>query len=253
MLFDIYVICFLFIVGVFCGFSMVIIGIKMPLKVKEYFSACDNCNHPYKWYELMPIISFFLNGGRCNYCQKELSLFYPFLELLSGLLFSFSYMIYGFSYEMLMMMILTMLSVMIYVSDFKYYIILDKPILIAGIIVLACKLLFFGVETFIISLCSGFLVFFFMYFIKTVGDKLFKQESLGGGDVKLSTFFGVLLGIRLSIVALIIGSFLAFPCALYASLTNKDREIPFGPFLITGLYISFIFMDPIKNFISVIF
>lgn len=253
MLFDIYVICFLFIVGVFAGFVMVVIGLKSPLTTKEYFNACDNCNHPYKWYEMFPILSYFINCGRCRYCQKELSLFYPFLELLSGLLFSFSYMLYGFSYEMLVMMILTLLSVMIYVSDFKYYIILDKPVFLAGILILVCKLLIFGLETFIISLCSGFLIFFFMYFIKFIGDKLFKQESLGGGDVKLSTFFGFLLGIRLSIVALIIGSFLAFPCALYSSLTNKNREIPFGPFLITGLYISFIFMEPIKDFISIIF
>lgn len=253
MLFDIYVICFLFIVGVFSGLVMVIIGLKAPLTTKEYFNCCDNCNNLYKWYELMPILSYFLNGGRCRYCNKDLSLFYPFLELLSGLLFSFSYMLYGFSYEMIAMISLTLLSVLIYVSDFKYYVILDKPVLIIGVFILFCKLLFFGVETFFISMVSGFLVFIFMYFIKKIGDKLFKQESLGGGDVKLSLFFGFLLGIRLSIVALIIGSFFAFPCAIYSSLTNKNKEIPFGPFLITGLFISFIFMSPIKNFISIIF
>lgn len=253
MLFDIYVICFLFVVGIFFGFFMVILGLKGPLKTKEYANSCDNCNHSYQWYELIPILSFFLNKGKCPYCKKELSLIYPFLELLSGLLFSFSYILYGFSYEMFIMIFLTILSVLIYVSDFKYYIILDKPIFFLGAVVLFMKLFYFGLETFFISFCSGFLIFLFMMMIKWIGDKLFKQESIGGGDIKLSIFFGFLLGIRLSIVSLIIGSFLAFPCAVYYSLTNKKREIPFGPFLITGLYLTFLFMEPIRNFLLIVF
>lgn len=253
MLFDIYVICFLFLVGIFCGFVMIILGLKSPLKTKEYANSCDSCNHPYPWYELIPVLSYFLNKGRCPYCKKDLSLFYPLLELLSGLFFSFSYILYGFSYEMIVMLILSILFVLIYVSDFKYYIILDKPIFFFGVVVLLLKFLFFGLETFLISFCSGFFLFLFMMFIKWIGDKLFKQESIGGGDVKLSIFFGFLLGIRLSIFSLILGSFLAFPCAVYYSLTNKQREIPFGPFLITGLYFTFLFMEPIRAFLLVIF
>ena len=82
---------------------------------------------------------------------------------------------------------------------------------------------------------------------------MFKQESLGGGDIKLSMFFGFVLGIRLSIVSLVVGSFLAFPYAVYFSLSNKQKEIPFGPFLIVGLYLVFIFMEPINSFLSIMF
>jgi len=89
--------------------------------------------------------------------------------------------------------------------------------------------------------------------VRYIGSKIFGQESLGGGDVKLSMFFGFVLGIRLSIATLVIGSFLAFPCAIYYALSNKGREIPFGPFLITSLYLFCVFMEPINSFLSVVF
>lgn len=253
MLFDIYVICFLFVVGILAGMVSIIIGLKGPLKIKEYFNCCDNCNNIYKWYELIPIVSFFISRGECRYCKKELSMMYPVLEIMSGMLFSFSYVIYGFSYEMIIMIILTILSLIIYVSDFKYYVILDGPLFLFSIIILAMKFAFFGFETFLVSLCSGILIFIFMMIIRYIGNKIFKQESLGCGDIKLSMLFGFMLGIKLSIVSLVIGSFLAFPCAVYYSLTDKSREIPFGPFLVTGLYLVFVFMEPINKFLSIIF
>lgn len=253
MLIDIYIICLLFIIGLFAGLISIVIGLKGPLNIKNYFNCCDNCNNNYKWYDMIPVISFFLNRGECRYCNKELSLMYPVLEIISGILFSFSYMIYGFSYEMLIMIILTILSLIIYVSDFKYYIIMDEPLIIFSITILTLKLVYFSFRTFLISLCSGVLIFIFMLAIRYIGNKLFKQESLGGGDIKLSMLFGFMLGIRLSIVSLVLGSFLAFPCAVYYALTDKNREIPFGPFLMTGLYLVFVFMEPIKSFLSVVF
>lgn len=253
MLIDIYIICLLFVVGLFVGLISIIIGLKGPLNIKEYFNCCDNCNNIYKWYEMIPVISFFLNRGECKHCKKELSLMYPLLEVISGMLFSFSYMLYGFSYEMLIMIILTILSIIIYVSDFKYYIIMDGPLIISSIVILTLKLVFFSFRTFLISVCSGALIFIFMLVIRFIGNKLFKQESLGGGDVKLAMLFGFMLGVRLSIVSLVLGSFLAFPCAVFYALTDRKREIPFGPFLMTGIYLVFVFMEPIKSFLSIIF
>ena len=118
---------------------------------------------------------------------------------------------------------------------------------------LGLKFYYFGFHTFLISLCSGILILVFMLIFRYIGNKIFKQESLGGGDVKLSMFFGFVLGIKLSIVSLVIGSFLAFPYAIYCSLSNKQKEIPFGPFLISGLYMVFLFMDAINSFLRVMF
>ncbi len=253
MIVDIFVICGLFILGIMAGQGAVVSGLKLPLKNREFFNVCNECNHKYKWYEMIPIVSFFLNKGECRYCNKELSLWYPFLELLSGLLFSFSYMIFGYSYEMYIMMLLTLLAVVIFVSDFKYYIISDEPLFIMSVLVLGLKLYYFGFRTFIISLSSGLLILVFMLIVRFIGNKMFKHESLGGGDIKLAMVFGFVVAIRLSIVSLVLGSFMAFPYALYSSLSNSQKEIPFGPFLVSGLYVVFLFMEPINSFIRVMF
>ena len=89
--------------------------------------------------------------------------------------------------------------------------------------------------------------------VKKLGLILFKRESIGGGDIKLAALFGFCLGIRLSIISLVIGSFLAFPLAIYYSLVGKEKEIPFGPFLVSGLFVVFVFMVHINRFISVVF
>ena len=253
MIFDIYVICLLFIVGLLLGFIDIIIALKLPLREREFANSCDNCNHKYKWYELIPLISYFINKGSCPYCKKKISFGYIALQLLSGILYSLGYVFYGFSYELIVMIILTNLTILIYVSDFKYLIILDEPLLLFSVIIFLCKYLFFGFETFLISVCSGLLIFIFMIIVRFIGNKIFKQESMGGGDIKLSMFFGFTLGIKLSIISLMVGSFLAFPYAIYSSLKNINKDIPFGPFLVTGLFLVFIFMEPIRLFLKILF
>ncbi len=252
MAFDIYVIIFFFLIGLFMGMINVLFGLKTSIH-KKHLNVCEYCDVKYKWYELIPLYSFVTMRGNCIYCGKKLNIVYPLLELMNGFLFSLAYIYYGFSYELIIMLLLTCLLTIIYISDFKYYIIPDNPLIVFSVIVLILKFVFFGFQTFIISVLSGAIIFLFMYFVKIVGNFLFKRESLGDGDIKLAMFFGFVMGIRLAIVSLIIGSFLAFPIAIYYSLTGKDKEIPFGPYLITGLYFVFLFMEPIRHFLSIIF
>lgn len=253
VLIDIYTIILLFFAGILVGYIDIILALKMPLKKREFVNSCDNCNHRYKWNELIPLVSYVMNRGKCPYCKKRKPIMYLILELLCGLMFSCSYVFYGFSYEMIAMILLTFMTISIYVSDSKYYVILDETLLLCCLMFLIFKFVFFGLKTFIISLCSGLLIFLFMLGVRFIGNKIFKQDSIGGGDIKLSMLFGFVLGVRLSIVSLILGSFLAFPCAVYYSLSKLNREIPFGPYLITGLYLVFVFMEPIRSFLTIIF
>ena len=253
MAIDIYVIFLLFFTGLLFSTITIIFSLKRPLKLKSKMSMCEECNEPFYWYQLIPVISYFTNKRECPYCHKDLNIWYYILELLGAILFSLAYVIYGFSYEMLIMIIISLLTISIFVSDFKYFIILDEPLIIASILILLFKLVFFGLKVFLISIASGFIILVFMLGIKKIGSLMFKRETIGGGDIKLAVLFGFCLGIRLSIVSLVIGSFLAFPLAIYYSLAKKDKEIPFGPFLVSGLFVVFIFMDTINRFISVIF
>ena len=79
-----------------------------------------------------------------------------------------------------------------------------------------------------------------MYLIKVLGDKAFKKESLGGGDIKLMFLFGLVLGFPMSIITIFLATFIAFPIALIILFSHKDNIIPFGPFLSMAALIIFV-------------
>lgn len=252
MILDIYIMILLFVLGLVMGSFFMVVGSRLPKgeSIIKPRSHCDECGHILKWYELIPVFSYVFQLGRCSKCKTKLSIAYPFIEILNGFLFSLSYALYGFSYEMIAFLIISCILVLVFVSDFMYMIILDEPLIIGSILILILKLYFFGFNTFTRSIYSGLIMFIFMLLVKLIGDKVFKRESLGGGDVKLVTFFGFVFGVRLSFISIVLGSFLAFPYAIFTSISKKDREVPFGPFLILALLLVFIYMEPIKEFLN---
>ena len=224
MIFDIYVIVLLFVLGLVMGSFFMVVGSRLPKEesIVRPRSHCDSCGHILKWYELIPVLSYVLQAGKCSKCHTKLSVMYPLIELINGFLFSLSYALYGFSYEMIAFLVISSILILIFVSDFQYMIILDEPLIIGSLIILLLKLYYFGFATFTRSIYSGLIMFVFMLLVKICGDKAFKRESLGGGDVKLVTFFGFVFGVRLSFVSVVLGSFLAFPYAIFCSEPIKE-------------------------------
>ena len=107
-----------------------------------------------------------------------------------------------------------------------------------------------GFDLVLESLFNGLILFILLLLIKFSGDKAFKQESLGWGDVKLSFIAGMFLGIKLGIIYIFVGSFLAFPYALYVTAKKKDALVPFGPFLATSLLLIYWNYDLVLNILN---
>ena len=211
-------------------------------------SHCDNCQKKLCWYELIPILSYFIVRGRCSKCKKKLSIAYPLLEFLGGTLFLICLLKFKISYEFFLGIILSSLFILISVTDFKYFIILDSVLIVSEIVVILVNLLFKS-NLLLINLFSGLLMFLIMLLVKKIGDILFKRESLGGGDIKLMFVIGSILGLRLSLVSIVISSFIALFYALYSLYFLKKEEIPFGPFLVLGAFITLILKDNILGLI----
>ena len=243
MILDIYIMVLLFILGLVMGSFFSVVGTRVPKKesIIKPRSHCENCNHILKWYELIPVFSYVIQRGRCTKCKTKLSLSYPLIEILNGFLYSLSYALYGFSYEMMAFIIISSILILIFVSDFKYMIILDEPLIIGSILILGLKLYYFGFETFTKSIFSGLIMFIFMLFIKLVGDKAFKRESLGGGDIKLMFFIGLALGPWMSVFTIFLSSFIALPLSLIIYFRSKDGIIPYGLFLLIACLIIILF------------
>lgn len=206
-------------------------------------SHCNHCHHTLSWYELVPIFSFLFLRGKCHHCHKKLPIYEPIIEFLMGVFFCLSYFYYGFSYELWMSLILISLFVLIYISDFRYMIILDSPLIISSILIFILKWIYFGIQDALLGLLSGVILFLIFLGIGYIGSKIFKREALGGGDIKLAFVMGESVGIMYAIIALVLSTFLALPYATLALLSNEDREVPFGPFLISALCMVFVFYD----------
>ena len=213
-------------------------------------SHCEKCNHLLKWHELIPIISFLIQGGKCRKCHTKLSWWYPLVEIITGLFYLFSYLYFGISPDFFISLVISSILVITCITDFNYLIILDEPLIIGSILIIIITFISSGLIETLIAILSGLLLFFFMLLVKILGDKAFKRESLGGGDIKLSFFIGLSLGYKLAFVNLVLASLLTLPIAFYYLVKYKDREVPFGPFLIISNFIIFVFANPILEFID---
>ena len=241
---------FLFIIGAILGSFYLVIGTRLPLKENVFTgrSRCDHCKQILKWYELIPIISFIIQLGKCRNCGKKISPDHIILEIITGLLFLVGYIYYGITLKLGIYLVIVSIAIIIFVSDFKYMIILDSPLVIGSILIIILRYFEIGLKGTFISIIYGISLFLIMLFIKFVGDKMFKRESLGGGDIKLSFLIGLTLGypnvgLRLSLISLIFSAFLAFPYAIGTMYLNKKNELPYGPFLISSMIIIYIFIE----------
>ena len=244
----------IFILGSIFGSFFLVIGTRLPLKenVITGRSRCDNCKHTLNWYELIPIFSYIIQLGRCRNCGEKISNDHIIIEIISGLLFLLGYLNFGISLKYGIYLVILSVALIIFVSDFKYMIILDSPLIIGSLSIIILRYFEVGLINTIYSCIYGILLFTIMYLIKFLGDKIYKRESLGGGDIKLCFLIGLTLGypgigLRLGLIALIFSAFLALPYAIASVYLNKKNELPYGPFLISSMLIVFIFIEKFSN------
>lgn len=213
-------------------------------------SHCNFCDAKLKWYENIPLVSYMIQKGRCRHCHKLLPFDIFLSELFTGILFLIAFLFFGISYNMFIFMIISSLVVLIFISDFKYMIILDSPLLISAILILVLKIVYYGVNSIIPTLVGGVITFLVMLAVGFIGKKLYKRDALGGGDIKLSFIIGMVLGTQLSMVSLIFSTFLALPYALATIVLKKSSEVPFGPFIVSAFIIVFTYYDKFYNIVE---
>lgn len=231
-------------------------------------SKCFSCSKELRWFELIPVLSFIFQLGKCKNCKSRISFQYPLIELLTGAVFlgiflKFSNLLFvSPSYLMLLslyFMILFSILIVILIYDLKHKIIPDD--LVYTFAVLSLAGMFFDFSIFELSIptllpfFSGpilFLPFFILWFFSG-------GRWIGLGDGKLALGIGWFLGLSLGASAILIsfwiGAIISIILMLFFSLNSKGKritmksEIPFGPFLILGIIIMFFFNLNVFNFI----
>lgn len=246
---------FMFIIGTILGSFYLVIGTRMPKgeNVLTSRSKCDYCNTKLKWYNLIPLFSYIFQRGKCTNCHKKISADHFWVELITGLLFGICCFYFEIGYYFYMGLIVISLMIIIFVSDFKYMIILDSPLICGGLLAIILKYIYFGFKPCLISITSGLIMFLAMFLVEKIGSFILKKEALGGGDIKLSFTMGLILDLKLGITALVLSSFLALPYAVASVVLKKDHQLPYGPFLIGAVFIVFFHYEKFNMLLEFLF
>ena len=212
-------------------------------------SHCTNCNNKIKWYDLFPIISYIVLKGKCRYCGEKISLRYPLIELITGILFAALYVKYGYSFSLLQYCILVSLLIVIGMIDYDttdVYFAISLTGVILGVLFIIANYFFFN-HSINISL---------QYFLGgalgggIIAVIILLTHGMGWGDAEICLVCGLFLGLKLTIVMMffsfVFGGIIGIALLLLKKKGRKDY-IPFGPFIAIGGVFTTLFGNLIIN------
>ena len=232
MVFIIYI--WLFVIGSVFGSFLGCMGYRIPNKIKTTYpsSFCANCKKELKWYMNIPILSYIFLRGKCAYCHEKIESIYFLCELLGAIFFTMNYYLFSFTPSFFLATIIDCVLIVTIVSDFLYFYISDRVIVISFLLILAVLYYDMGLTDTLYRVASALILFLVMIGIKILGNSMFGRESLGDGDIKLMTVIGLSLGIIDSFVSLFFASVIALifsMCGLLQFLFHLRDGLP-APF-----------------------
>jgi len=266
---------YVFAVGACMGsFLNVCIG-RWPegLSVVKPRSRCPKCRHQIKATENIPLVSWLLLRGRCSGCGERISIQYPIVELLVGLLWLAAFLQFGLSFTAFRVAVLATVLLGISITDAKHFLIPDGFTVFGVFFVLLTSLValylgesfpFAGPWDAVIGMCVGAGA---ISIVGWLGEVWLKRPAMGFGDVTLMAVVGAAVGPTRALLTIFIGAVLApivllgvvYPLsargladdagqtelALEASGGWRKRELPFGVFLAPASLIALLWGDTI--------
>lgn len=217
------------------------------LSIVKGRSMCEHCGHTLAPKDLIPLISWLSLNGKCRYCKARLSWEYPTVELVTGVLFTLSYVAWDFtstfgyvSFGIWSVFLSALIFLALY--DLKWLLLPNKivyPMIIGATLLVLAESIFFdgGVEVlkdsaFGLLFAGG--IFYALFAVS-------KGKWIGGGDVKLGIFIGIFLGFSRSVLTFVlafnIAAIVILPLLLLG-IVKRKTPVPFGPFLILATIVS---------------
>lgn len=266
----------LFILGLVLGSFLNVLTLrydpekKFTLNTVRGRSHCVSCHTQLRWYELVPLLSFLIQKGKCRSCRAKLSWQYPLVELSMGIIavgvyllfntiFPFISSVWFFVFIIAFWLVVSMVLLFAFIIDARFFIIPNGTNLLLGIMggVWTAFLMYAGFEsdlakgsfllhfapliepwnTILLNHITGMLVagvFFLLIVLMTQG------RGMGVGDIKLIAALGLLFGwpdiLLIVVCSFILGTFLVSPL-LFLHRKKGSDHIPFGPFIIMASFL----------------
>ena len=231
-----------FIYGITFGSFFNVVGLRVPKKesIISPPSYCTTCDRQLKFLDLVPVLSFVVLKGKCRGCGSKISGLYPFMELVTGIVFALSFYKLGFSMELVVAILFMSLLVIITVSDIAYMLIPDKVLLPFAVVFLVLRLVV-PLDPWWDSLAGAVVGFSILLLIAVVS-----KGGMGGGDIKLFFLIGLVLGCMQTLLTLflaaVIGSIVGI-VILKKSGQGRKTPVPFGPSIALAAVITYFWGD----------
>ena len=197
-------------------------------------SRCQQCGHQIRWYENIPVLSYLFLRGRCSSCKTPISLRYPAVELVTGLLFAWCAWRWGLSWTTLAWCLFAAVLVALTLIDWDTTLLPDDltlPLLWAGLIASMLGWTSVSLPDAVWGAIGGYLSLWLVYWAFKLATG---KEGMGYGDFKLFAALGAWFGwqalVPIILMASVIGAIVGIGLKLMSSL-REGGVVPFGPFL----------------------
>ena len=261
---------FVFLLGLIIGSFLNVCISRLPQgkSVVRPGSRCPKCGAAIKPWDNIPVLSYAILGGKCRACKTRISPIYPAVELLTGLLFLACYLAFGNSVETAKWAAFSAILVVLVFTDWRERLLPDKVNyggLAIGLVFsffirpvdgaalwLANHMFDFPPPAAVISFADaliGAIVGGGVLWV--IGEGYFRlrgREGMGLGDVKMMLMAGSFLGLRRTILTILIGAVLGMIIGgtfMLASRKKSDYELPFGTFLGAAALLVVFFGTPV--------
>lgn len=201
-------------------------------------STCPRCGKRIEWRDNIPVISWMLLRGKCRACGNPISLQYPLIEAVVGLLWLASLLAFGVSVRALGGGLLGTILLGIAVTDARHYIIPDE-FTWGGLVLGLALSLTDGWQGFLHAVIGAGVGFGILWLVAVVGKWVFKEEAMGGGDIKMMAMVGSFVGWKGVLLTIFTGALFGTLVFVPLSLKRK-RLVPFGVFLAVGAAVTYV-------------
>ncbi len=228
------------VTGLAIGSFLNVVIYRLPRGMSLWYppSTCPSCQNRLAFYDIIPLLSYVFLKGKCRKCKTPIGWRYPLTEVLTGVLFYVVYKSVSMESPLILYLVFTAFMVSIAIIDIRTQMIYNKmllSLLIVGIVFNVVNS-FIPWDKALMGMVSGGGA---MWVIAWLGERAFKKESLGMGDVKFAAVAGFYLGAG----PVLLASYLSFVGAFAAIVFMKlwahhvPERLPLGPFLATGFLV----------------
>ena len=210
-------------------------------------SACPKCGHTLSAPELIPLVSWLIQGGKCRHCKAPISIRYPLTEAILAAVFVAMLLKFGLTAQLLSALVFAGCLLCLSLVDLDTQLIPDRFILIP-ITVRAAQLLFTGGFSALLGASvPGFIIAGAVLLLSLIMDKVLKKDTMGGGDIKLLFVIGLYLTLPECLLMVMLSCVIGIVMAAILMRVDSETAFPFGPALSIAAVLTMLVGSPIVN------